>query len=105
MQQKISLITTGGTIASKETKNGMLSSGALSGKELASLCQLKKEIDVKIIDLFQIPSMYMDFEKMVQLKNTVEQELQDPYRYRNRHYAWYRFLRGNSILFRSDDKG
>jgi len=78
MKQKISLITTGGTIASKETKDGMLASGALSGGELASLCQLPKEIDVKIVDLLQIPSMFMDFTTMVQLKQAIEEELKDP---------------------------
>jgi len=78
MKQKISLITTGGTIASKETKDGMLASGALSGDELASLCQLPKEIDIKIVNLLQIPSMFMDFTTMVQLKQAIEEELKDP---------------------------
>ncbi|MGE7601408.1 asparaginase [Peribacillus sp. NPDC097675] len=76
--RKISLITTGGTIASKETTDGMLSSGALSGKELASLCELPKEIDVKLVDLFQIPSMSMDFDRMDELKLAVQKELKDP---------------------------
>ncbi|MEH6945895.1 asparaginase [Bacillus sp. JJ634] len=78
MKQKISLITTGGTIASKETKDGMLASGALSGEELASFCQLPEEIDVKIVNLLQIPSMFMDFTTMVQLKQAIEEELKDP---------------------------
>lgn len=76
--RKISLITTGGTIASKETSEGMLSSGALSGKELASLCELPKEIEVKLVDLFQIPSMSMDLERMDELKKAIQKELKDP---------------------------
>lgn len=76
--RKISLITTGGTIASKETTDGMLSSGALSGKELASLCELPKEIEVKLVDLFQIPSMSMDLDKMDELKLAIQKELKDP---------------------------
>ncbi|MFJ7847560.1 asparaginase [Peribacillus sp. NPDC097224] len=76
--QKISLITTGGTIASKETTGGMLSSGALSGKELASLCELPKEIEVKLVDLFQIPSMSMDLDRMDELKQAIQEELKDP---------------------------
>ena len=76
--QKISLITTGGTIASKETTDGMLSSGALSGQELASLCELPKEIEVKLVDLFQIPSMSMDLDRMDELKQAIQQELKDP---------------------------
>lgn len=78
MKRKISLITTGGTIASKETTNGRLASGALHGRELASLYQLPEDIDIQVIDFLQIPSVYMDFEKMVQLKNKIEQELNDP---------------------------
>ncbi|MCK1982405.1 MULTISPECIES: asparaginase [Peribacillus] len=75
---KISLITTGGTIASKETMNGMLASGALTGHELASLCELPTDIEVKVVDLFQISSMSMSFEKMEQLKSTIQKELEDP---------------------------
>ena len=44
---KITLITTGGTIASKETINGMLASGALTGQELASLCELPNDMRLK----------------------------------------------------------
>lgn len=77
MKQKISLITTGGTIASKKTKDGMLSSGALSGEELASLCKLPEDIEIKLIDFLQVPSMHMDFQSMLRLKNTIITELND----------------------------
>ncbi|MCK1991345.1 asparaginase [Peribacillus muralis] len=76
--EKISLITTGGTIASKETTNGMLASGALSGQELASICELPNDIEVKVVDLFQISSMSMTFGKMEQLKLAIKKELEDP---------------------------
>lgn len=76
--EKISLITTGGTIASKATANGMLASGALTGHELASLCELPNDIEVKVVDLFQISSMSMSFEKMQQLKSAIQKELEDP---------------------------
>ncbi|MED3788962.1 asparaginase [Peribacillus frigoritolerans] len=75
---KISLITTGGTIASKETANGMLASGALTGHELASLCELPNDIEVKVVNLFQISSMSMSFEKMQQLNLAIQKELEDP---------------------------
>ncbi|WP_110927590.1 asparaginase [Bacillus massiliglaciei] len=78
MNQKITLITTGGTIASKENSEGRLASGALSGNELASLCELPKEIDIKIVDFSQVPSMFMDFEKMLALKDMIMRELEDP---------------------------
>lgn len=76
--EKVSLITTGGTIASKETEEGMLSSGALSGEELASLCELPKDISIKLVDLFQIPSMSMDLDRMDELKRAIQREFEDP---------------------------
>lgn len=78
MRKKISLITTGGTIASKDTGSGKLTSGALSGKELASLCHLPTEYEIKIVDFAQVPSMFMNFERMLQLRDVIEAELLDP---------------------------
>ncbi|RFU63153.1 asparaginase [Peribacillus saganii] len=78
MKQKISLITTGGTIASKETKNGMLSSGALSGDELAALCKLPDDIEIRIVDFMKVPSMHMNFHRMLALRDAINKELEDP---------------------------
>jgi len=75
--KKISLITTGGTIASKEMTKGLLDSGALSGDELASLCQLPDEFDIKVIDLFRKPSMHINFDLMTAIKEAIEKELED----------------------------
>ena len=75
--KKISLITTGGTIASKEVSKGLLNSGAMSGEELASLCQLPEGFDIKIIDLMQKPSMHIDLNEMVVIKEAIEKELKD----------------------------
>lgn len=78
MKKKVSLITTGGTIASREISNGLLESGAISGKELAELCQLPEEIEVKVIDVFQLPSMHIGFDQMLTVREAVLKELQDP---------------------------
>lgn len=78
MKKKVSLITTGGTIASREISKGLLKSGAISGKELAELCQLPEEIEVKVIDIFQLPSMHIGFEQMRELQKAVEEEFKDP---------------------------
>lgn len=78
MKKKVSLITTGGTIASREISNGLLKSGAISGEELAKLCQLPDEIEVKVVDVFQLPSMHIGFEQMVQIRQAILQELTDP---------------------------
>jgi len=77
MNKKVSLITTGGTIASKEVSKGLLKSGAISGRELAALCQLPEEIEVKVIDVFQLPSMHIGFDKMLQLREAIQAELED----------------------------
>lgn len=77
MKKKVVLITTGGTIASKEITNGLLDSGALSGKELADLCQLPDDIEIKIVDVFQLPSMHIDNDKMLIIRDTILKELED----------------------------
>lgn len=78
MNKKVSLITTGGTIASREIEKGLLRSGAISGKELAALCQLPEEIEVNVIDIFQLPSMHIGFDEMLKLREAIETELADP---------------------------
>ncbi|WP_019415232.1 asparaginase [Paenisporosarcina sp. TG20] len=77
MKKKVILITTGGTIASKENSKGLLSSGALSGKELADLCQLPKDIEIKIVDVFQLPSMHIDNDNMLLIRQAILNELED----------------------------
>lgn len=78
MKKRVSLITTGGTIASREISKGLLKSGAISGAELAELCRLPEEIEVKVIDVFQLPSMHIGFDKMLVLRDAVMEELKNP---------------------------
>ncbi len=78
MKKKVSLITTGGTIASKAVSDGLLKSGAISGKELAELCQLPEEIEVKVIDVYQLPSMHIGFSEMNGIKQAILTELEKP---------------------------
>lgn len=77
MDKKVSLITTGGTIASREISKGLLKSGAISGAELAELCQLPADIEVKVIDVFQLPSMHIGFDEMLELRKAIMAELAD----------------------------
>ncbi|MGM9927704.1 MAG: asparaginase [Bacillus sp. (in: firmicutes)] len=76
--KKITLITTGGTIASKEVEKGLLKSGAISGSELAALCDLPNDYEIKIIDIMQVPSMHIDFQAMTLIKEAIEKEFEDP---------------------------
>ena len=79
MKKKVSLITTGGTIASKAISDvRLLKSGAISGKDLAELCQLPPEIEVKVIDVFQLPSMHIGLTEMNIVKEAILTELKDP---------------------------
>lgn len=77
MNKKVSLITTGGTIASKEISKGLLKSGAISGRELAALCQLPEEVEVNVIDVLQLPSMHIGFSEMQIIKEAIDKELED----------------------------
>ncbi|KSU85603.1 L-asparaginase [Fictibacillus enclensis] len=73
MTKKVALITTGGTIASKPNEtSGLLSSGALTGEELADMIELPSDIEVKIFSLFQVPSMHMTFDHLKVLKEAIE---------------------------------
>ncbi|MCQ6266054.1 asparaginase [Fictibacillus sp. WQ 8-8] len=76
--KKVALITTGGTIASKPNEtSGLLSSGALTGEELAAMIELPNDIEVSIFSLFQVPSMHMTFEHLNVLKEAIENLFKD----------------------------
>lgn len=77
MKKKVSLITTGGTIASREISEGLLKSGAISGVELAEICQLPADIEVKVVDVFQLPSMHIGFNEMMVLRQAILAEFKD----------------------------
>lgn len=74
--KNITLLTTGGTIASKPNpETGLLSSGALSGEELAGMCELPSDINLTVESVFQIPSNQMNYERLIELQKKVEQIL------------------------------
>jgi len=77
MKKKVVLITTGGTIASQRNQDNKLESGKLDGKTILSMCQLEEEIDIILIDLFQVPSMHMTFENLNQLNKTICKVFED----------------------------
>ncbi|MET3682353.1 L-asparaginase [Alkalibacillus flavidus] len=80
MMNKVVLITTGGTIASKpKHPSGKLSSGAMSGEELASLCELPDEIEVDIDSAIQKPSVHLNGQDWLVLKETIERHFEDPH--------------------------
>lgn len=77
MTQKVILITTGGTIASKRNEFNKLESGKLSGDEILALCDLDNKIDIELIDLFQIPSMHMTYDNLNLLNKVIHEKLKD----------------------------
>ncbi|MCH7321214.1 asparaginase [Solibacillus sp. MA9] len=77
MKKKVALITTGGTIASTRNDKNKLESGKLDGNAILAMCQLENEIDIELIDLFQIPSMHMTFENLNHLNETIQKLFQD----------------------------
>ena len=77
--KKVVLITTGGTIASKPKEpSGKLDSGAMSGEELAELCDLPQDIDVEIDSAIQKPSIHLTGDDWILLKNRIEEHFDNP---------------------------
>lgn len=74
---KVALVTTGGTIASRKTASGKLASGELTGEELVQICGLPNEIEVDIFSTFQLPSMHISREHLVDLQKTIEEIFTD----------------------------
>ncbi|WP_342042773.1 asparaginase [Bacillus sp. OTU2372] len=76
--KKVVLLTTGGTIASKPNKSsGKLASGAITGEELAAMCNLPTEIEVIVDSVFQKASIHITFDDLVFLKNKIEDYFKD----------------------------
>lgn len=76
--KKVILLTTGGTIASKPNKeSGKLSSGALTGEELASMCNLPNDIEVVVESVFQKASIHITFDDLLLLKDKIEDYFKD----------------------------
>jgi L-asparaginase len=76
--KKVVLLTTGGTIASKPNKtSGKLASGAITGEELAAMCNLPNEIEVIVDSVFQKASIHITFDDLVFLKNKIEDYFKD----------------------------
>ena len=75
--KKVALITTGGTIASTRNEENKLESGKLDGKAILSMCQLQDDIEIELIDLFQIPSMHMTFDHLNRLNHTIKELFKD----------------------------
>ena len=78
LKKKVALITTGGTIASKRNDKNKLESGKLDGNAILSMCQLENEMNIELIDLYQIPSMHMTFENLNLLNRTIHRVFEDP---------------------------
>ncbi|MFL6554512.1 MAG: asparaginase [Bacillus sp. (in: firmicutes)] len=76
--KKVVLLTTGGTIASKPNKeSGKLASGALTGEELANMCNLPKDIEVVVDSVIQKASIHITFDDLILLKNKIEDYFKD----------------------------
>lgn len=76
--KKVALLTTGGTIASTgDRKTGLLMPGAVTGEQLLSMSELNLGIEVIVEPVFQLPSSHMTFEKLLQLKDRINQVLED----------------------------
>ncbi|MDP4083903.1 MAG: asparaginase [Bacillota bacterium] len=76
--KKVILLTTGGTIASRPNKeSGKLVAGALTGEELASMCNLPEDIEVVVDSVLQKASIHITFEDLVILKEKIDMYFKD----------------------------
>ena len=77
---KIVIIATGGTIASRRNLNTTkLSSGVIGGQELLDLIpDLGLNVTVEVKNLFGVPSSFLDLNKMLELAKRIEQHLDAP---------------------------
>lgn len=77
---KIVIIATGGTIASRRNLNtSKLSSGVIAGQELIDLIpDLGPDVTVEVKNLFGVPSSFLDLTKMLELAKRIEQHLGAP---------------------------
>ncbi|WP_280770687.1 asparaginase [Salipaludibacillus daqingensis] len=62
--KKIALITTGGTIASKQNKEGRLVSGVLASEDYCDLEEIPSDTEVTIFSLLNKPSMHISLEDL-----------------------------------------
>ncbi|MDQ0205891.1 asparaginase [Alkalicoccobacillus murimartini] len=76
--KKVVLITTGGTIASTENKDGKLVAGELTGEELTDLCQLPNDIQVTVRSMLQKPSIHITLDDWLELKKEIDDAFSDP---------------------------
>ncbi|UTR13516.1 asparaginase [Salipaludibacillus sp. LMS25] len=69
--KKIALITTGGTIASKENEEGRLVSGVLTSEEYCDLEGIPSDIEVSIFPLLNKPSMHISLSELNQIAEQI----------------------------------
>lgn len=72
--KQVLVISTGGTIASKENQEGRLEAGVYSGEELAKKTGLPEEIKVFIRSSHQKPSSHMRFEDLDEIRCIIKNE-------------------------------
>lgn len=72
--KQVLVISTGGTIASKENDEGRLEAGAYSGEELALKTGLPNDIKVNIYSSHQKPSSHLRFEDLDEIRTIIENE-------------------------------
>ncbi len=77
--KKVVVLTTGGTIASKWSKeSGLYTSGAMTGEELIDTNKFGLDVHIETETVFQIPSNTMDFTRLMALRERIIEHMKDP---------------------------
>lgn len=86
MPSKVAVITTGGTIASRQDENsGLLVSGKIKGQDLIDLCDLSElenenaSLEIDVHDFLQKPSMHLTFQDWLALQEHIKHIFTDPH--------------------------
>ena len=78
MNKKIVVFATGGTIASiQDPETGLLKSGKMEGEELTRGIKLPEGYEVIVESVFQVPSTFMTFAHLIELRSKIKMILKD----------------------------
>ncbi|MFC4737983.1 asparaginase [Bacillus daqingensis] len=72
--KKVTVLTTGGTIASSRNERGKLEAGIYTGEELAVKLRLPEDIEVRVVSVLQKASIHMTLTDMDQLRKHMEED-------------------------------
>ncbi|NJP38167.1 asparaginase [Alkalicoccus luteus] len=72
--KKVTVLTTGGTIASSRNEKGRLEAGIYTGEELAAKLRLPEDIEVKVVSVLQKASIHITLSDIDLLREQIQED-------------------------------